>query len=142
MDGPRPDEAEVGTYPHEVRDGWLTLPPGRMPEAPRKKLWAKAYTRPSRGLIACFVGKELLLVRAPIVAKEKLHPEQAFIEIYRGSAEGEIILELEMHGPYETLAPGASTSFEQTFELGDYDGPPDPAEHLSRLRRLLQQGAP
>jgi hypothetical protein len=113
-----------------------------MPEAPFKKLWTKAYVRPSRPFIACFIGKELLLMRAPLVPKEKLHPEQASIEIYRGSAEGEVVLELEMHGPYETLAPGASMSFEQTFELVDYDGPPDPAEHLSRLRRLLQQGSP
>ena len=140
MDGPRPDEAEVGIYPNEVRDGWLALPPGRNPEAPRKKLWAKAYVRPSRALIACFIGEELLIIRAPLVAKEKLHPEQAFIEIYRGSAEGEVILELEMHGPYETLAPGASASIEQTFELLDYDGPTDRAAHLSRLGRVLQQG--
>jgi hypothetical protein len=38
-----------------------------------------------------------------------------------------------MHGPYETLAPGASMSFEQTFELLDYDGPPTPEGHLARL---------
>ena len=49
MDGPRPDDAEVGAYPSEVRGGWLTLPPGRKPESGRKKLWAKAYVRPAIG---------------------------------------------------------------------------------------------
>jgi hypothetical protein len=139
MDGPRPDDREAGAYPNEVRGGWLTLPPGRKPESPRKKLWAKAFVRPARGFIACFVGQHLLLVRAPIVPRARLHPEQAFIEIYRGVSKGERILELEMHGPYETLAPGASTSFEQTLELLDYEGGADPADHLRRLAELLSQ---
>jgi hypothetical protein len=43
-----------------------------------------------------------------------------------------------MHGPYETLAPGASTSFEQTFELLGYEGPETQEGHLARLRELGQ----
>jgi len=41
-----------------------------------------------------------------------------------------------MHGPYETLAPGAATSFEQTFELFDYEGSETPEGHLARLQEL------
>jgi hypothetical protein len=134
MDGPPPGDADQGAYPSEVRGGWLTLPPGRKPESGRKKLWAKAYVRPAAGLIAYFHGRQMLLMRAPIVPREKLHGEQAFIEMYRGVAKGEDILELEMHGPHVTLAPGAATSFEQTFELLDYDGPPTPEGHLARLQ--------
>jgi hypothetical protein len=126
----------MGAYPSEVRGGWLTFPPGRKPGSGRKKLWAKAYVRPARGLIAYFLGERLLLIRAPLVPKQKLHGEQAFIEIYRGVEKKETILELEMHGPYETLAPGASMDFEQTFELLDYDGPPSPEGHLARLQAL------
>jgi len=137
MDGPRPDDPNVGAYPSEVRGGWLTLPPGRRPESGRKKLWAKAYVRPGTGTIAYFLGKQLLLIRAPIVPRAKLHGEQAFIELYRGAGKGEDdILELEMHGPYETLAPGASMSFEQTFELLDYPGPETQEGHLARLEAL------
>jgi hypothetical protein len=137
MDGPRPDDPEVGVYPNAVRGGWLTLPPGRKPENGRKKLWAKAYVRPATGLIAYFLGKELLLIRAPIVPREKLHGEQAFVEMYRGAGKAaDSVLELEMHGPYQTLAPGASMSFEQTFELLDYDGPVTPDGHLARLAAL------
>jgi hypothetical protein len=93
--------------------------------------------RPSQGLIACFVGKQLLIIRAPLVPKAKLHGESAFIEFFRGAGKGENILELEMHGSYETLAPGASMSFEQTFELLDYDGPEEGEAHLARLQALL-----
>ncbi len=137
MDGPRPDDADAGAYPSEVRGGWLTLPPGRKPESGRKKLWAKAYVRPASGLIAYFLGKQQLLIRAPIVPKEKLHGEQAFIEVYRGAGKAaDNVLELEMHGPYQTLAPGASMSFEQTFELLDYEGPQTQEGHLASLREL------
>ena len=136
MDGPRLDDSDVGPYPNEVRQGWLTLPPGRKPEGGKKKLWSKAYLRPARGLIAYFLENQLLLIRAPIVPRNKLHGEQAFIEIYRGTEKKETILELEMHGAYETLAPGASMSFEQTFELLDYEGPETQEGHLARLQTL------
>jgi hypothetical protein len=137
MDGPPLTDGDAGAYPSEMRDGWLTLPPGKKPEGGRRRLWAKAYVRPARGLIAYFLGRQLLVIRAPIVPRGKLHGEQAFIEVYRGAGKGaDTVLELEMHGPYETLAPGASTSFEQTFEILDYDGPETSEGHAARLEAL------
>jgi hypothetical protein len=136
MDGPRPDDREAGTYPSTVAHGWLSFAPGAKIEAPYRRLWAKAYVRPARGLIASFTARHLLLIRAPIVPKAKLHPEQAFIELYRGAGKDATVLELEMHGPYETLAPGASMSFEQTFEVLDYDGPPTDEGRVARLDAL------
>ena len=137
MDGPPLGDTVAGAYPSEMRDGWLTLPPGKKPETGHRRYWAKAYVRPAQGLIAYFLGKQLLLIRAPIVPRKKLHGEQAFIEIYRGAGKGgDTILELEMHGPYETLAPGASMSFEQTFEILDYDGPETQEGHIARLESL------
>jgi len=138
VDGPDPGQEFVGAYPHEVVDGWLAMPPGAQPEPPQRRLSAKAFVRPSQGLIAFFHGRHLLVIRAEMVPVEELHPEQAFVEIYRGAGtEPEhSILELEMHGPYETLAPGASMSFEQTFEVLDYDGGDTQADHLARLAEL------
>jgi len=136
MDGPRPDDPEAGAYPNEVHGGWLTLPPGQKPHSGQRKLWTKAFVRPARGLIACFFDHQLLLIRAPLVPQARLHGEQTFVEIYRGVDAKENLLELEMHGPYETLAPGASMSFEQTFELLDYDGRPTVEGHLARLADL------
>ena len=137
MEGPPLTDGDARAYPSEIRGGWLTLPPGKKPESGARRLWAKAYVRPSPGLIAYFLGQQLLVIRAPIVPRGKLHGEQAFIEVYRGAGKGvDTILELEMHGPYETLAPGASTSFEQTFEILDYDGPETTEGHVARLEAL------
>jgi hypothetical protein len=138
MDGPHSGDDQAGLYPSVSRGGWLTMPPGRKPEGGLKRMWAKAFVRPSQGLIACFAGKQLVLITAPVVPRAKLHPEQAFIEMYRAAGKGTDILELEMHGAYETLAPGASTSFEQTFEILDYDGPADPEAHVARLQQLAK----
>jgi hypothetical protein len=138
MDGPEAGDTGMDTYPHAVVDGWLEMPPGHHPKAPATRSWAKAYVRPPRGLIAFFHRGCVLLVRAPVVPVEELHPEQAFVEIYRGSFAGDEpgILELEMHGPYVTLGPGESTSFEQTFEVLDYAGEDTPAAHRAWLDAL------
>jgi hypothetical protein len=135
--GPKSEETGLGTYPTATHDGWLTLAPGHRPKPPQGKLWAKAFVRPARGVIAFFYGRQLLLVRAPLVPKERLHPEQAMIELYRGASDEEDILELEMHSAYETLAPGATMSFEQTFEIVELKEPAATlAAHLGHLRAL------
>jgi len=138
MEGPHAAADDAGLYPSEARAGWLSLPPGRKPEGGKKRIWAKAFVRPAHGVIACFAGRQLVLITAPIVPRAKLHPDQAFIELYRAAGKGTDILELEMHGPYETIAPGASVSFEQTFEVLDYDGPADGEAHTARLQELVK----
>jgi hypothetical protein len=137
VDGGR--EEKIGAYPYEVEGGWASFRAGVRPMPPQEKLWTKLYLRPERGLIAYFHRRHLLLIRAAVVPRERLHPEQAFIELYRGAAldPAEDVLELEMHGAYQTLQPGASMSFEQTFEvLEGVEGDVTPADHLARLTRL------
>jgi hypothetical protein len=140
VDVPDDSSTTTGAYPHVVVEGWLAVPPGVEPEPPRRRLTVKAFVRPSSGLIAYFRDGQLLLIRAEEVPVENLHPDQAFIEIYRGAGEdpADNILELEMHGPYRTLAPGESMSFEQTFEVLDYDGSATQADHLARLAELVE----
>jgi hypothetical protein len=136
---PRFDDAvdgAIGPYPHRITGGWLTFEPGHRPVAPFTELRAKAFVRPARGLIADVLDRQVFLKRAPMVPPERLHPEQAFIEMYRGAGRGGDILELEMHGPYETLVPGASMQFEETWELLDYDGPPEAEARVAFLGRL------
>ena len=75
------------------------------------------------------------LIRAPLVPRQKLHGEQAFIEIYRGAGKGATTSSSSRcTAPTRRSPPGPSTSFEQTFELLDYDGPETPEGHLARLR--------
>jgi len=136
IDGPR--QATAGTYPHLMVDGYLTLPPGIRPEAAVAQLSAKVFVQPAAGEIAFFLGRQLLRLTADLVSQERLHPEQTFVELYRGASRdpGSDILELEMHGAYQRLAPGESMSFEQTAVIVDYDGPADSAKHVAFLKAL------
>jgi Domain of unknown function (DUF4380) len=132
-DGPR---GPVGAYPHRVSQGWLSVEPGHEPTAPVTTLRTKLFPRAARGLTALFLDRQVFLKRASLVPAERLHPDHTFIEIYRGSGQGGEILELEMHGSYETLAPGASMRFEETWELLDYGGAAETSARILFLERL------
>lgn len=137
FDGPPPGQTDAAACAHEIRQGWLTLPPEQQPTGSRQRLWTKAFVHPSKGLIACFIGRHLLLIRSELVPRDRIHPEQAFVELYR-SAGKEPILELEMHGAYQRIAPGERVSLEQTFEVLDVEGPTGPEAHLEHLKALVR----
>lgn len=140
IDGPETGQGMMAPYPHQILDGWLAMAPGAQPDPPARRMTVKAFVRPLHGLMTFFLGSQLLVIRAGVVPVGRLHPEQAFVEIYRGAGPepDHDILELEMHGPYETLAPGASMTFEQTFEVLDYDGAATPPAHVARLVELAR----
>jgi Domain of unknown function (DUF4380) len=133
-----PKGGRAAAYPHRIVDGFLALPPGVRPEAPAQQLHVKVFLQPASGEIAYFLGRQLLRLQAELVPPENLHPEQAFVELYRGAGAdpGSDILELEMHGPYVRLGPGESMRFEQTAEVQDYDGTPNPERHVAFLKAL------
>jgi hypothetical protein len=138
IDGP--NQGNAAAYPHRVIDGFLTLPPGARPQAPVRQLHVKVFLQPGSGEIAYFLGRQLLRLQAELVPPERLHPEQAFVELYRGAGADPAhdILELEMHGPYVRLAPGEEMRFEQTAEVLDYEGGADPEKHVAFLKGLAQ----
>ena len=106
-------------YPHLLRRGFLVSPPGEKAVPPQTTRTSKAFLRPASGEVDYFRGHDLLRKRTEGTSERRLHPEQALVEIYRaaGREPADDLLELEMHGPYETLAPGAAMSFEETWEL-------------------------
>jgi len=133
----------AAAYPHFSRRGFFVSPPGERAVAPQKERTSKAFLRPRSGEVDYFRGRDLLRKRTEMGSEGHLHPEQAAVEIYRaaGREPAGDLLELEMHGPYETLATGATMSFEETWEVVDYPGAADVLAHLDFLEGLLK-GAP
>lgn len=122
-------------YPHSrVRD-WFVSAPGFRPEGAAVRRTSKAFLRPVRPEVAYFRGPWLVRKSTAPVAEERLHPEQAAVEIYRsgGRTAADDLLELEMHGAFETLAPGQSISFEESWEVLGYDGAAEPEAHVRFL---------
>jgi hypothetical protein len=135
-DGPAP-------YPHRLERGFFVSPPGVKPGPGGAPRTADVFLRPIEGQIAYFRAQQLLLKRTETFREARLHPEETLVEVYRSSGGGgeAELLELELHGPYETLAPGQTMSFEEYWEVRDYPGPAQAGAHLEFLERLVRRAA-
>jgi Domain of unknown function (DUF4380) len=134
IDGPRGTPA----YPHRVLRGFFASPPGVKPARADTARTADAFLRPAEPQIAYFRAHQLFLKRTENFSETRLHPEETLVELYRssgGRSDGKL-LELEMHGPYETLPPGQTISFVETWELVEYSGAGEPGAHVEFLERL------
>jgi hypothetical protein len=133
-----PASPEQGELPHEIVDGFFTFRVGDgIPEG-KTNLVAKAFIRPSKGVLAAFVGGDVFVKRAEIVPPEQTHPNQAFAEIWNNIwvDTGNSLLELETHGAYRTLAQAESMEIEETWEVHPYAGENTTAAHVAFLKGL------
>lgn len=135
-DGSNP--IDRGMLPYEVHEGFFTFTvldkfPGNWTQRTSKAF----INKPSAGVLIGIHGGDCFVKRCEITPKVKVHPAQAFIEIYqdahRAAAPG--LLELEVHGEYRTLQPGDSMALEETWQIIAYPGGASVGEHL----RFLQQ---
>lgn len=80
---------------------------------------AKVFMNPPAGIIAAFCGEYLFVKKSEIVPPEKIHPDHAFVEIFKNidMNPADSLTEIEMHGEYRTLMPGESMSFEESWIL-------------------------
>ncbi|MCF8361146.1 MAG: DUF4380 domain-containing protein [Prolixibacteraceae bacterium] len=103
---------------HQINDGVFTF----LPEPPvdnKKRRISKAFIYPERGEITVFKLHGQLVIEFDKVPKEKIHPEQALVEVYNCvSANGETdLLELEHHSAYQEINPGENLTLTETWTL-------------------------
>ena len=139
IDAPGPDSGDQIALGHEVVNGYFTFRCRETIPAGKSARRAKAFIAEA-GLIAAFVGGDLFLKTGTLVETELVHPKQAGVEVYNIVHRDPVrsLLELEMHGPFWTLQPGESMTFEETWELVPYGGEDDPAEQTAFLTDSLQ----
>lgn len=101
-----------------VADRWLAiaardLPPGAAAVS------GKFATTADPPLLAAFVGDWLLLKRGAAVAPGEVPREHAPVEVFvtRPADPAAALCELELHGPYRTLPPGASLELREEWVL-------------------------
>lgn len=106
-----------------IEDGLLRLQREPIP-ADSDGRRGKIFIQPARGWLAAFVQDQVFLIRFPLQARSAIHPEQGQVELYhddrRELAEG--LLELEVHAPLRTLAPGESMQASERWTLLAYSG--------------------
>lgn len=99
----------------------------------------KAFIQPTHGWMAAFRDQQVLIIQFPLEPKSSIHPEQGQIELYQEFRNGDNqpgMLELEVHAPYRTLAPGAAMRANETWWLMAYSGEQNAAAQRAFLRNL------
>jgi hypothetical protein len=101
----------------------------------------KVFIQPAAGWIAGFRAGQAFLIRFDHQPPERIHPEQGQVELYmdwRPDAADTGMLELEVHGPYTTLAPGAAVRAREEWTVLPYPGQDTPQAQAAFLPRLLE----
>ena len=103
-------------------------------QTPRR---GKVFLQPAAGWMAGFHGAQAFIVEFPLQPRAAIHPDQGQIELYNEihpGQPGKGLLEMEVHAPFRTLAPGARMAASEQWTLLPYDGPATRAGHLAFLR--------
>jgi hypothetical protein len=119
---------------YAVQDGLMTL--AAVPPAGSAGWRGKLLLQPSAGWIAAFAGGQAWVIRFAHQPRARIHPEQGQVEFYLDAPAadpGGGLLEMEVHAPYRTLAPGQRMQAEEQWTVLDYPGGDDPAQQ----RRFL-----
>ena len=126
--------------PYRIEQGFFCFNPS-LPKPPKHEQVQEVHLDPSAAFIAGFSERQMLIIRFEKVRQELIHPAHGQVELYNyvNDKGDDTVLELEVHSPYQTLLPGETMSFSETWELTSYDGNPDAASQIAFLK-LCEQG--
>ncbi len=106
------------------------------PPAGKDARSGKVLLQPSYGWLAGFHSGQAFIIQFAHQAKSAIHPEQGQVELFNDYQPGQPdkgLLEMEVHAPYKTLAPGARMSSSETWTIFPYSGEPTRAAHIAFL---------
>ena len=99
----------------------------------------KVFLQPSAGWMAGFSGGQVFVIRFPYHSRDLIHPAQGQVELYLDDQAdpGKSLLEMEVHAPYRTLAPGEEMQATETWTALAYDGPDTHESHAAFLCQVV-----
>jgi len=100
----------------------------------------KVFLQPSAGWMAGFAQGQAFVIRFDHQPRAAIHPEQGQVELYldHGADIAAGLLEMEVHAPYRTLAPGEAMQARERWTVLPYDGADTPQAQLAFLCARLQ----
>ena len=98
----------------------------------------KVFLQPSAGWMAGFSSGQLFVIRFPHQPRDLIHQAQGQIELYldEQADPGESLLEMEVHAPYRTLAPGEEMQASESWTALAYDGADTRESHAAFLCKV------
>ena len=112
------------------------------PAAGKQGRRGKVFIQPSAGWIAGFRAGQAFVIEFPLQPRERIHPEHGQVELYLQWTPGDdagSLLEMEVHGAYATLAPGAEVAGKEIWIVRRYDGPDRRDAQLVFLAKMLEE---
>lgn len=112
------------------------------PVAGKQGRRGKVFIQPSAGWMAGFSQGQAFVIRFELQPRERIHPEHGQVELYLQWTPGDeagSLLEMEVHGPYTTLAPNAEVQAKETWTVRRYDGPDDRDAQRAFLAVMLDE---
>jgi hypothetical protein len=105
------------------------------PAAGQKAYKSKSFISVDNPVIIGNKANQWLIIRSEKVDRKLIHPDQGRIEIYVENSDNKAhdLQELEMHFPYERIAPGASISATEIWEII-----PDLGDPNNQLKVMLE----
>ena len=100
----------------------------------------KVLLQPSAGWMAGFAHGQAFVIRFDHQPRSAIHPQQGQVELYLDHGEDIAagLLEMEVHAPYRTLAPGEAMQARERWTVMRYDGADAPQAHLAFLCSRMQ----
>lgn len=113
----------IDTMKYAIQDGYFTYQT-ELPSEKKLQRISKAFIYPSEGSIKVHRDNWELTLNFDRVPKNKIHPEQALVEVYNcSSADGRSdILELEHHSAYHKIKPGKSITLDEEWSFKKTSG--------------------
>lgn len=120
-----------------IKDGLFSFERSRLPAGMVARR-GKVFLQPSAGWMAGFSGGQLFVIRFPHYARDLIHPAQGQVELYldEQADPDKSLLEMEVHAPYRTLAPGEEMQASESWTALAYDGPDTPESHAEFLCKV------
>ncbi|GHC06301.1 hypothetical protein GCM10010080_20440 [Thermomonas carbonis] len=112
------------------------------PAAGKQGRRGKVFIQPRAGWMAGFRAGQAFVIRFELQPRERIHPEHGQVELYLNwlpDDQAGSLLEMEVHGPYTTLAPEAEASAKETWIVRRYDGPDRREAQLAFLATMLAE---
>lgn len=117
--------------------GYFTFLPPALGDSSSKYV-QKAFFAPNANFMVGFSEGQAIKISFEAAPPEQIHPDQAPVEIYNLVSAKETLLELEVHGPYQTIPPGESIWMAETWELFKYDGETTASAHIAFINEKLK----
>jgi hypothetical protein len=121
--------AAAAPDPQGAESGYFSFAPGGEHKA-------KALIQPSEGWLAAFTAGQLFVIEFDLQQREAIHPDQGQVELYLDSNPDSGLLELEVHSPFKTLAPGERMAARERWHAW----PSTASTSAERLTQLKQNG--